>query len=112
MAMNDPLPLPVYCRSGSICVDVLNQKWKPTFDLLNVFEVFLPQLLREPNPADPLNVEAASLMMQDKTLYEQKVKEYSEHYAKKKEDIGEENDNVSDGRSLPSDDEIPAQANP
>lgn len=43
-------------------------------DLVNVFEVFLPQLLLYPNPSDPLNGEAAALMMRDRTAYEQKVK--------------------------------------
>ena len=43
-------------------------------DLVNVFEVFLPQLLLYPNPADPLNGEAAALMMRDKTKYEQHVR--------------------------------------
>lgn len=43
-------------------------------DLLNVFEVFLPQLLLYPNPSDPLNGDAASLMLKDRSQYEQKVK--------------------------------------
>ena len=43
-------------------------------DLVNVFEVFLPQLLLYPNPSDPLNGEAAALMMRDRTAYEQRVK--------------------------------------
>lgn len=43
-------------------------------DLLNVFEVFLPQLLLYPNPSDPLNADAAALMMKDRKLYDQKVK--------------------------------------
>ncbi|KAI0528779.1 hypothetical protein KFK09_001322 [Dendrobium nobile] len=68
--------------SGSICLDVINQTWSPMFDLVNVFEVFLPQLLLYPNPSDPLNGEAAALMMRDKAAYEQRVKEYCEKYAK------------------------------
>lgn len=43
-------------------------------DLVNVFEVFLPQLLLYPNPSDPLNGEAAALMMRDRAAYEQRVK--------------------------------------
>lgn len=43
-------------------------------DLVNVFEVFLPQLLLYPNPSDPLNGEAAAVMMRDRTAYEQRVK--------------------------------------
>ncbi|KAG0448937.1 hypothetical protein HPP92_027561 [Vanilla planifolia] len=60
--------------SGSVCLDVINQTWSPMFDLLNVFDVFLPQLLLYPNPSDPLNGEAAALMMRDRAGYEQKVK--------------------------------------
>ena len=44
------------------------------FDMINIFEVFLPQLLRYPNPTDPLNGEAAALLMRDPKNYEAKVK--------------------------------------
>ena len=44
------------------------------YDMVNIFEVFLPQLLRYPNPTDPLNGEAAALMMRDETSYNAKVK--------------------------------------
>ena len=60
--------------SGSVCLDVINQTWSPMFDMINIFEVFLPQLLRYPNPTDPLNGEAAALLMRDSKNYEVKVK--------------------------------------
>lgn len=44
------------------------------FDMINIFEVFLPQLLRYPNPSDPLNGEAAALLLREPKNYETKVK--------------------------------------
>src|SRR6266702_585378 len=43
-------------------------------DMINIFEVFLPQLLRYPNPSDPLNGESAALLMRHPKEYEQRVK--------------------------------------
>ena len=63
-----------FVSSGSVCLDVINQTWSPMFDMINIFEVFLPQLLRYPNPTDPLNGEAAALLMRDPKTYDIKVK--------------------------------------
>ena len=67
--------------AGSVCLDVINQTWSPMFDLVNVFEVFLPQLLLYPNPSDPLNGEAAALLMREPEAYASKVREYVRRYA-------------------------------
>lgn len=42
--------------------------------MINIFEVFLPQLLRYPNPNDPLNGEAAALLLRHPKDYDAKVK--------------------------------------
>ena len=44
------------------------------YDMIDIFEVFLPQLLRYPNPSDPLNGEAAAMLMREPKSYEAKVK--------------------------------------
>ena len=67
--------------AGSVCLDVINQTWSPMFDLINVFEVFLPQLLLYPNPSDPLNGEAAALLMREPDAYANKVRDYVRRYA-------------------------------
>ncbi len=59
---------------------------------MNVFESFLPQLLRYPNPADPLNGEAAALHQDNIEKYNAKVRDYVSRYA------------AGDGRSPPEDD--------
>ena len=71
-------------KSGTICLDVINQTWSPSFELKNIFEEFLPQLLLYPNPSDPLNQEAADLYLRHKKNYEEKVKKYVVLYAGKK----------------------------
>lgn len=52
------------------------------YDLKNIFDIFLPQLLTYPNPTDPLNGEAAALQMREPERYEAKVKDMVARYAK------------------------------
>ncbi|KAH8603364.1 putative Ubiquitin conjugating enzyme [Trypanosoma vivax] len=70
--------------SGSICLDVINQTWTPMYELHNIFDVFLPQLLRYPNPSDPLNSLAASKLLRDPIGYVSYVQEHVARYATRK----------------------------
>jgi ubiquitin-conjugating enzyme E2 H len=67
--------------AGSVCLDIINQTWSPLFDLINVFEQFLPQLLLYPNPTDPLNGEAAALLLREPEQYNAKVRDYVRQFA-------------------------------
>jgi len=64
--------------------------------MLNIFETFLPQLLRYPNPSDPLNNEAATLLMRDPPSYNAKVKDFVKRFATS-EHVPDQNDEDEDG---------------
>lgn len=68
-------------------------------ELINIFEIFMPQLLRYPNPADPLNGEAAALLMRDPKAYAKKVETYVQRYATPADadDAGEEDEDKMGG---------------
>ena len=51
------------------------------YDLINIFDTFLPQLLLYPNPTDPLNNDAASLQLKSEEQYTEKIREYVGLYA-------------------------------
>ena len=67
--------------SGSVCLDVINQTWSPMYDLVNIFSVFLPQLLLYPNPSDPLNGHAAALMFKEPDTYKARIREHVKKHA-------------------------------
>ncbi|KAI3454529.1 hypothetical protein Pfo_011192 [Paulownia fortunei] len=101
-------------ETGFVCLDVLEQSWNCGYDLMNIFEHFLPQLLLYPNASDPLNEFAAEMMIHDNVKYAKEVKDYLDLYAKKEnlnntspaEEDGD-SDKISDGHCTSSADDVP-----
>ncbi|KAH8357197.1 hypothetical protein KR084_009160 [Drosophila pseudotakahashii] len=59
--------------TGLVCMNVFKQAWSASYALVNIFDTFLPQLLRHPNPHDPLNHRAASIMKHSEELFREHV---------------------------------------
>ena len=63
---------PNISQDGSIFLDILSEKWSPSFDI-SVTLHSIQSLLDDPNPHRPANGLAAELFMKNKQEYIQKV---------------------------------------
>uniref|UniRef100_A0A4W5LMK2 Ubiquitin conjugating enzyme E2 B n=1 Tax=Hucho hucho TaxID=62062 RepID=A0A4W5LMK2_9TELE len=57
---------------GSICIDILQNRWSPTYDVSSIL-TSIQSLLDEPNPNSPANSQAAQLYQENKREYEKRV---------------------------------------
>jgi ubiquitin-conjugating enzyme E2 M len=57
---------------GNVCLNILREDWKPVLNLNSVM-VGLQYLFLEPNPTDPLNKEAAEVMMKNRSQFNSNV---------------------------------------
>ncbi|MEE6479310.1 hypothetical protein FKM82_012214 [Ascaphus truei] len=57
---------------GSICLDILQNRWSPTYDVSSIL-TSIQSLLDEPNPNSPANSQAAQLYQENKREYEKRL---------------------------------------
>jgi len=60
---------------GHVCLNILREEWSAAYDI-NAVANGLNFLFYAPNPDDPLNKEAAQMMVQDERMFERQVKRH------------------------------------
>lgn len=63
--------------NGNICLDILDNKWSPIYDIIAIL-TSIRSLLCDPNTSSPANMTASKTFQNDKKLYEMKVKQVVE----------------------------------
>jgi ubiquitin-conjugating enzyme E2 A len=89
-----PIDLSDLDMDGSICLDILQQRWSASLDVSTLL-VSIRSLLTDPNPASPANSEAAMLYQNHRRDYERRVREYIDQQIMEDED----NDDGEGGKS-------------
>jgi ubiquitin-conjugating enzyme E2 D/E len=67
--------------SGSICLDILKEKWSPALSISKVL-LSIESLLTDPNPNDPLVPDIANLYKKDLAAYKEQATLWTQIYAK------------------------------
>lgn len=83
--------------SGELCLDILQNRWSPTYDVSSIL-TSVQSLLNDPNISSPANVEAANLYKDHRSQYVKRVRETVENSwnDEDEEDDDEEEDDEND----------------
>lgn len=68
-------------KDKDICLDILDNNWKPTYNMSKIFESIY-YLLKNPNSSDPLSVEANNDYIKNPEQYKTIAKQWTGKYAK------------------------------
>ena len=79
-----PMYHPNVSKQGGICLDLLIDKWLPSYHTASLL-ISIRSFLDDPNPEHGLNNDALEVYRKDKKKYEENVKAYITQYGVKKE---------------------------
>ena len=71
---------PNVSEKGEVCLDILKEKWTPALTIGKVL-LTISSLMEDPNPDNPLNQEAGSLLSKDPQEFRKVASEWTATYA-------------------------------